>query len=61
MKVTVVYCTDIHHWYICITMVCKSVHAKKRQYSPDAVPTKLGYTEGTEISDCFIVVNGPLN
>ena len=31
---------------------------QKRPYSPNTVPTKLGY-KGFEITDCFILVNDP--
>ena len=35
-----------------------NLYQKQCQYSPNTVPSKLGY-KGFEISDCFILVNDP--
>ena len=57
MKVAVVYCC-IRYWYIC---AFTSRSAQKMDANIlRTVSTKLGY-EGSEVSDCFILVNGPLN
>ena len=49
---------NIRHCYICVTRGYESIHTKKSQYSPNTVPTKLGY-KGFEITDYFILVNDP--
>jgi len=57
MKVAVVYC-HIRYWYIC-AFTSQSVQ-KLSANILRTVPSKLGY-EGSVISDCFILVNDPLN